>query len=258
MTFLSRTYNTEFNAILNDIKKLSEQAFVTTIIGKPQIPQLALALMYLFFKEKNEPSHHIRTYCASTVLMQMGLDTHSQVTNFTSGENGHRERQMRVLVGDLYSGKFYQLLAYHGAVKVIHYLSDAICRINEAKANVYHLLSGKQVNVKQYLVEIEQIGSSLFNAWLTCEPSEVVKNWRPLVTNLLTAERLQQELTHTLPSVWPFNVISQLKRHIPKMVDRSRYLLGDWPSKVTKRELEHLIDRFFPDCVDLGRTAEDF
>ncbi|WP_054949601.1 heptaprenyl diphosphate synthase component 1 [Numidum massiliense] len=259
MTFLNGTYKSELETIAADIYDQANHFMFERVIGPPDIPQLSLALQYLYFKQHNYSQENIQAYCVSTILVQMGLEIHNRVSQEEapafSDEN--RERQMQVLAGDLYSGKFYRLLARHGAVRVIYFLSDAICHINQARANVYKLLQEVQVPLKQYLAEMERLSTSLFKAWLHNERSTFGAKWEVLATNLLTAESLSQEIER--PSTkWPQSMLAQMKHKMQRMVANASHVLNEWHCADTKRELVHLIDVHFPNLAGWGRTAEEY
>lgn len=259
MTFLSNTYQREFEHIIQEIHTEATDTLVAKVIGKPQIPLLALALHYLFLKEQCYSPVQIRDYCTSTTLVQMGLDIHSEVSDEDGASHSDqvRLRQMQVLAGDLYSGKFYQILARRGDVHVIHFLSEAIGHINQSKTNFYGLLNKNQLTVKQYVQEIEKICSSLLKTWL--ENARTPKNsaWHDVVPSLLTAERLIYDLHHSELVTRQANMVTQLRHKVQQLVAQSRQLLHDWCCSDTKRELEHLIDVYFPGITDLGKTAEE-
>lgn len=261
MTFLSRTYQQEVELIIKKIYKETADEQVAKVIGQPRIPLLSLALHFLFLKEKRYSSVQISNYCTSTTLVQMGLNIHSEVSvdDLTARPEETRLRQMQVLAGDLYSGKFYQLLALGGDVRVIRFLSEAICRINEAKTNLYMLLDKNQLPFKQYVREVEKICSALLTAWVTHEeahPSEGGE-WRRLIANLLTAERLVDDLDYAEGLTRERGLIGQSKKKIQQLLAQSRQLLQNWRCHDTKRELEHVMDVHFSGVSGLGKTAEE-
>lgn len=262
MTFLSSTYQKEFDRIINNILTEATDQFVAKVIGQPRIPLLALALHYLFLKERHFSSDQIRDYCTSTMLVQMGLNIHSEVSVDNDDETEHPDRmrlkQMQVLAGDLFSGKFYQILAHRGDMRVIHFLSEATSVINQAKSNLYNLFQNDdKFSVKSYVREIEKIVSSLLRAWLENErPSENSK-WMTMVSSLLTAERISSDLDDPLFAKRQASIVTQLHVKVRQLIAQSRQLSQEWDCQDTKRELKRLIDVYFPEGTQLGKTAEE-
>lgn len=254
MTLLSTTYEQEFNTIINTVQNEARDKLIQKVIGQPQIPQLALALQFLFFKEQHYSLRHIREYCASTALVQMALNIHNEVSPDHS--TPLRQRQLQVLAGDFYSGKFYQILAHRGDTHVIHFLSDAVCLINQARTNLYDLFLNNQLSVEKYVHETEKICTALLKSWLQHERTKDNDNWDKLVSNLLTAEQLIADLSGTLPAYWPSSVNTQLQQKAWQLIEQSRLLVQDWDSQKTKRELEHLIEVTFPGVTHLGIAEE--
>lgn len=256
MTFLSALYQQEFNQIVRCIENEATNAYLQQTIGKPRIPQLALALHFLLLKEQRYTRQQILDYCTSTTLIQMGLDIHNDVSNEDEkllNREQNRERQLQVLAGDLYSGQFYRLLAQRGEVGVIHFLTEAICLINEAKTNLYDLRVRDQLTFKQYIQEVEKIGSALLRAWLLRDRMKSSGKWDTVVSNLLTAEKLLYSSDDETPGSW----VAQLKHKAQQLIAHTRLIVQDWSPKETRRELEHVMDAFFPDVSGLGKTAEE-
>lgn len=262
MTFLSGTYQQEFDRIINNIRTEATDQFVAKIIGQPRIPLLALALNYLFLKERQFSIDQIRDYCTSTMLVQMGLNIHSEVSVDNEDETEHLDRtrlkQMQVLAGDLFSGKFYQILAHRGDMRVIHFLSEATSVINQAKSNLYSLFqSNDKISVKSYVHEVEKIVSSLLRAWLENERSNDNSQWMTMVTSLLTAERISSDLHDPHFVKKQAGIVTQLHAKMEQLIAQSRNLLHEWGCQETRRELKRLIDAFFPEGSYLEKTAEE-
>lgn len=260
MTFLCRTYQLELDHITDAIKRQTENGLLLKVLGHPHLPRLALALQYLMLKQRNFSPDEIRTYCTSTVLLQIGLNIHDDVSakdEPLSNPDAERERQLRVLAGDLHSGKFYQLLAHQNAVEVIHFLSDAICRINTAKMNLHAMLQEGNISIKKVVSDLEHIYASLFKTWLQRSHKPNDAAWEAIASDLLVAEKIQHNLGHPRASGWPQNVLSQLRHRVQHMVAHARFMLEEWEESDIKQELAHLIDTHFPGAVTLDRIAEE-
>lgn len=255
MSFLSRTYEQQFNDIVSNIQDEAANDLILNTLGEPRIPRLPLTLLFLLFKEQRCETEQMCDYCTSTALVQIGLNIHNDVTN---GDDGRlRLRQLQVLAGDLFSGKFYRLLAHRGEVRIIQLLTDAISAINEARMTIYDLRMRNLLTVKQYMRETEIICTALLKAWLRYKPPKNSVKWNQFVSHLLMAETLQHDLEDLAAPAWPPNVLTQLNHHIRQLVSRSLLLIKDWHCSDTKRELEHLINVHFSDVIPLRKTAEE-
>lgn len=91
---------------------------------------------------------HNEVVALATSLVQIGLDIHDGIDDKPiHGEdaNDERKRQLRILAGDYYSARFYQLLAKVGQIQLINKISDAISEVNRLKLDLY--VHAKNVNV---------------------------------------------------------------------------------------------------------------
>lgn len=94
-------------------------------------------------------------YITAAMLAQFALDVHEDVTN---PHISMKQRQLAVLAGDYFSGKYYSILAKYHNIELIKKLASAIKTINEQKIYVYRY---KGENIESFIESIKKIESNL-------------------------------------------------------------------------------------------------
>lgn len=149
----------------NLAKKYTDYDMIQRHTELPTFPNSRVQLLYTFLNQGQRHSvEDSELFSLVTALVQMGLDTHEMidVQEENLGEQDMRSRQLKVLGGDFFSSRFYQLLAQAGQISVIASLSDGICRLNERKMNLYDRLKKGQVSSEEYVQESVQLKKQLF------------------------------------------------------------------------------------------------
>lgn len=149
----------------NLAKKYTDYDMIQRHTELPTFPNSRVQLLYTFLNQGQRHSvEDSELFSLVTALVQMGLDTHEMidVQEENLGEQDMRSRQLKVLGGDFFSSRFYQLLAQAGQISVIASLSDGICRLNERKMNLYDRLKKGQISSEEYVQESVQLKKQLF------------------------------------------------------------------------------------------------
>lgn len=149
----------------NLAKKYTDYDMIQRHTELPTFPNSRVQLLYTFLNQGQRHSvEDSELFSLVTALVQMGLDTHEMidVQEENLGEQDMRSRQLKVLGGDFFSSRFYQLLAQAGQISVIASLSDGICRLNERKMSLYDRLKKGQVSSEEYVQESVQLKKQLF------------------------------------------------------------------------------------------------
>ncbi|MEK3886028.1 heptaprenyl diphosphate synthase component 1 [Bacillus sp. FSL K6-3431] len=117
---------------MNDIKKLllqqSYNAYFQKVIGTPQIDEDRLLMMSISLQDTQLTIAEQNLYITSALLVQLALDTHEKVAD---SHTSLEERQLAVLAGDYYSGRYYHILAHLENMDLITSLASAIKVVNE-------------------------------------------------------------------------------------------------------------------------------
>ena len=176
----------------------------------PHLSDTRVHLLYIFLNECSAAKEQAELYSLAASLVQLGLDTHAQVSE-ASGENGEvnmRSLQLKVLAGDYFSGLFYEMLAKQGEIEMISAMSREICEINVLKMNLYSRIKDSALSAEQYLSLTVQLNMQLFLSFTPLFDEPLQKAWKLLLRALTTCEILLQELQddrqHT-PDVFSFS-----------------------------------------------------
>lgn len=131
-----------------------------------------------------------------TSLIQLGLDTHDMVepTDPDTSQKHNRPIQLRVLAGDYYSSRFYQLLAQAGEVDWVKKLSGAICEVNRLKMNFYMMVQHLKLSAEDYLRHMVQIRSTLFLPFSQLIDGVQKTLWPDVLKQFTSCELIVEEL----------------------------------------------------------------
>lgn len=100
--------------------------------GKPELNNLRMVSLFLPLLQKRNPQRNVAYY--ATAIIYLALTSHDHVNKIGTPS---KEQQLRVLAGDFYSGKYYQLLATHQELTLISKLTESIRLMTEAKTVLY-------------------------------------------------------------------------------------------------------------------------
>lgn len=101
-----------------------------------------------------------------------------------------KEQQLTVLSGDYYSGRYYQILAHTGEIRLIKALSNAIVKRSEKTVQVLEL---QTTTLEQWLDAISIIEVALIEAFY--EGYDEFLKYKALMVDTLTAARLTEILS---------------------------------------------------------------
>lgn len=176
----------------------------------PAFPEQRVNLL-CYFLSRSQPSisRHTELYCLAASLVQVGMDMHDWVD--TGGGSGPspevRSRQLRVLAGDYFSGRFYQLLSQAGQIDLVHRLSEAICDVNRLKLNLYEKMKQTKLSAEEYLQATVEIRSRLFLAFSALMDRQYRASWPELLRHITTCEVLSEEMNRediSTPHSWVY------------------------------------------------------
>ncbi|KAA0550266.1 hypothetical protein FZW96_02710 [Bacillus sp. BGMRC 2118] len=175
----------------NMFKQLNEcihHSYLKEYLHTPNVDEDKLYLLVAMCMELDMEENVLHTYIITTMLVQIALDTHEQVSVGTSkSEIGQKAQQLKVLAGDYYSGLYYKLLADIEDTKMIKLLAESIKLINEHKIRVYR----HDLTYPEPLFDsIKIIEGQLFKS---IAESKKLQFWEKLVPELLLLKRLYRE-----------------------------------------------------------------
>ncbi|WP_127506560.1 heptaprenyl diphosphate synthase component 1 [Paenibacillus humicus] len=166
----------------------------------PDFPDSRIRLLFGFLSQHRFAAAASELYSLAVSLVQLGLDTHDRVDT-EAGDRGikdMRERQLRVLAGDYFSSRFYQLLAGAGQIDMIRRLSGSICEANRLKTGLYVQAKDHSLTAEEYLDRHAGIRSILFDSFTILLEEKIRPLWNELLLTLTRMEVLQEEWSRSL------------------------------------------------------------
>lgn len=164
----------------------------------PDFPDGRIRLLHAVLGQQPAAAIHKELLSLAASLVQMGLDTHDLVENgFAGGKGGllaMRSQQLKVLAGDYFSSRFYNLLAQAGQIDTISRMSEAVCEINRAKMNLYAKMKQMRLNAEEYLHYGSEMKSGLFVALTGFMHGLYERLWPDIMDRYSRCEILLQEM----------------------------------------------------------------
>ncbi len=148
-----------------------------------------LPVLHMMLQAGGLPMATINLLCTAGALIQDGLSTHGKIESYA--EESDTARQLSVLAGDYYSGRYYQVLANADLVYPIKIFAAAIQQINEAKMS-RHFAPYETIDVNLYITWLEKIHASLLTN-LVAEYAFDKGVWHDICLNLSLANALIHE-----------------------------------------------------------------
>lgn len=169
-----------------------------TELPPPAEPRLRL--LYAVLNEEGASREHSELYTTVVSLVQMGMDTHDLIDTDTRrrSEKEMRSRQLKVLAGDYFSARFYQLLAQAGQIEMITRLSDAVCEVNRMKVNLYSRMRGMKLGAEDYFGYAVQVKSELFGHFAELLEGTLSRLWPDLLNGIARCEVAIEEMDRSL------------------------------------------------------------
>lgn len=173
---------------------------ITTYTNLPKFPAHRIDLLCTFLTngalDNTIAEEHYELYSLAIALMQMGLDTHDMVTGHdqATSKQAMRSNQLKVLAGDYFSSRFYQLLANKGYIEFIQRISRAICDLNRLKMDFYLNLQQFRMTAEEYMKQSAQIKMQLFLPFKQMMKQSFSERWFNLLNNIAHCEVICEQL----------------------------------------------------------------
>jgi heptaprenyl diphosphate synthase len=135
-------------------------------------------------------------YALAASLLQHGLDTHDEVpiNNHLPDLSSFRAMQLKVLAGDYFSSRYYDLLAQNGDITMVRKLAEAVCKVNHLKIHLYEATQSIRLNLEQYMDLMIQIKLPVIQSFKSLLPIPIQEKWDSIVSVLTACELLWTEL----------------------------------------------------------------
>ncbi|RUS48171.1 heptaprenyl diphosphate synthase component 1 [Cohnella sp. AR92] len=186
------------NHLAQMAQKYMDYDMITLHTDVPEMPEGRIRLLHAMLAHQPAAVTHKDLLAVVTSLVQMGLDIHDQVDNETGGSSGGmkvmRSRQMKVLAGDYFSGRFYHLLSQAGQIDMVRRMGEAICDLNRVKVLFYSKMKQMKLNAEEYLRHGSEIKSGLFLSFTHLMSGLYQRMWPEMIERFTRCELLVQEL----------------------------------------------------------------
>ncbi|CAI6080898.1 heptaprenyl diphosphate synthase component 1 [Cohnella sp. JJ-181] len=179
-------------------RKYTDYDMIAKHTDLPEFPEGRVRLLQAVLADQQGFGAQVELYPLATSLVQMGLDTHDLVENEESGAKAQtrqmRARQMKVLAGDYFSSRFYNLLSQAGQIETVKRLSEAVCEVNRIKVALYGKMKQMRLDAEEYVSHGSAIRGVLFMSFGHLMSGMHAKLWPELVERFSRCELLFQEL----------------------------------------------------------------
>lgn len=219
----------------------------------PGFPDARVHLLYIFLQNSGRNvSDQEELYALVTSLVQLALDTHESIeaTAGNRGESQMRSQQLKVLAGDYFSGRFYQLLAQKGSISVISLLSRAVSDVNVMKMNLYSKMREMKLTAEEYLRHTVQLNMQLFLSFASLLEEAVQENFKALLTQVSKCETLIHEMDRcSSPDTGKLGygywyLLEQVNDEERKLFTGDKSDAKDWRKLVLKHKvMERMLDK---------------
>jgi len=162
----------------------------------PTYAEPRLQLLFGALRSSKISSERAELFNLVTALVQLGMDTHDLIDTEPGQrtEKQMRSRQLKILAGDFFSAKFYQLLAGSGEVELIGLLSKAVASVNRLKVSFYQSVQAAALTAEEYLMNRSNLKSEMFLPFVIFLEEPVAKIWNELLRHISRFEVINEEL----------------------------------------------------------------
>ncbi|RKN84583.1 heptaprenyl diphosphate synthase component 1 [Paenibacillus ginsengarvi] len=198
-------------SIADATKPYTEYDMIRDHTELPELPNIRSQLLYTFLHKSPASAQQSELYAIVVSLAQMGLDTHDLVaeTNDRKEKKEARARQLKVLAGDYFSSRFYELLAKAGQVEMTRQMAASICEVNRLKMNLYTRMKSWKMTADEYMQQAVSIRMQLYLAFSRALEWMKPSSWHDMLHGFTRCEVLLDELRRIergddLRSGWAF------------------------------------------------------
>lgn len=176
-------------------RKYTDYDMIEAHTTLPPYPENRARLLYHFFNpEIAEPDKQLYTLAVS--LAQLGMETHDLVDEPESGETimSARSRQLNVLAGDYFNGRFYDILSRAGRLDIVRKISKAIADVNRLKVILFERFQDLKLTAEDYVEQLVIIKSELYLTLSRMIPLRSPDRFEELFRSVVRCEIISDEL----------------------------------------------------------------
>lgn len=162
----------------------------------PAYAEPRLQLLFGALRSSKQSRERSELFNLVTALVQLGMDTHDLIDTETGQrtEKQMRSRQLKILAGDYFSARFYQLLAAAGEVELIGLLSKAVADVNRLKITLYEKVQAATLTAEEYLSSRINLKSEMFLPFYRYFEEPLAEIWQELLHYVSRFEVIYEEL----------------------------------------------------------------
>lgn len=176
--------------------KYVEYDMIQTYTELPAFPDPRLRLLYAVLNEHGALAPRSELYSLVVSLVQLGMDTHDLIDTEETrrSETEMRARQLKVLAGDYFSSRFYQLLSQAGQIGMVSKISAAVCEVNRLKMDLYIKMQQSQLKAEEYLNKLTELKSEMFKLFSGMMEGTFAKLWPEMLQEVSRCETVLDEM----------------------------------------------------------------
>ncbi|GLX68982.1 heptaprenyl diphosphate synthase component 1 [Paenibacillus glycanilyticus] len=176
--------------------KYVEYDMIQTYTELPAFPDPRLRLLHAVLNEHEALASKSELYTLVVSLVQLGMDTHDLIDTEDTRrtEMEMRSRQLKVLAGDYFSSRFYQLLSQAGQIAMVSKISAAVCEVNRLKMDLYIKMQRSQLKAEEYLTKLTALKSEMFQLFTDLMEGAFVKLWPEMLQEVSRCETVLAEM----------------------------------------------------------------
>lgn len=180
--------------------RFTEYDMITSYTDLPKFPEHRIDLLSAFLKngalEQEIAARDQELYGLAISLMQLGLDTHDMVVadEGTDDKMAMRSNQLKVLAGDYFSSRFYQLLANNGYIDFIQRISRSIGELSRIKMDLYLSIQQLRMTAEDFIKQSALIKMQLFIPFKHMMKQSFTEIWSTMLHEIAHCEVIVEQL----------------------------------------------------------------
>jgi heptaprenyl diphosphate synthase len=241
--------------ILNKLYDHSNHPFLNKYFDLPNISEDKIIFLQAILDQTKLTNEKKETYILATMLVQSALDTHDLVSNesdnHTPINKAKRQKQLNILVGDLYSGHFYETLSISNDLPMIQVLSRSIKEINERKMTLYLNDIHSLYDLMEELKKVESLLiEDIANYFEVTVLANILPNWL-LMKRLIREQKLYSRNNYSYivnllsKQNQEYHSVRMMENMVSRIAHTLEILIKDLPndySELKKLLLDDLIE----------------
>jgi len=177
-------------------KKYVEYDMIRNYTELPAFPDSRIRMLYACLSHASQNIEDNELHALVVGLVQLGMDTHELIDTVidVKEQKQMRSRQLNVLAGDYFSGRFYQLLSRAGQIGMVRKLSGAVCEVNQVKVDLYVKMKQFRMPAEEYIQFGVLLKTKLFDVFTDKFDEQLSRLWPQLVKGISHCEFFDEEL----------------------------------------------------------------